>query len=256
MSWIIAIPSYNRLTIIQTKTLTFLKNNNIPNHLIHIFIVEEDLDAYKTIPTDLYGHLIVGVKGLVHQRRFISNYFTEGQHIVSLDDDITNLVFLPDQILPLSDFFNKAFNICVEEKSYIWGFYPIANLFYMNNNVEYSSHLTAICGAAFGFINRPNNTNLVLDITAENGNKEDVENTILHWILDKKIIRFNRIGILTKYYNTNGGMGTRTDRMEPSKTNTILLTQKYPDITKIKIRKNGMYEIVLKDKSVFGRIRK
>jgi len=256
MNWVIAIPSYSRPTILQDKTLKLLKENNIPNHLIHIFIVEEQLEQYKSIPTDLYGHLVIGVKGLVQQRLFISNYFTEGQYIVFLDDDIKNIVFLHQEQIPLIDFFNKAFDTCIKENAFIFGIYPNANPFYLNKNVEYSTHLTFICGAVYGCINRPNNPNLICNITNTDSSKEDVERSILYWLNDRKMVRFNRVGILTKYYNKVGGMGSLEDRLIPSKKNTILLNQQYPDITKIKIRKNGLYEIVLKDKSVTGCITK
>ena len=38
-----------------------------------------------------YGKIVVGKKGLVPQRRYISQYFSEGTHIVSLDDDVQNI---------------------------------------------------------------------------------------------------------------------------------------------------------------------
>ena len=254
MNFVIAIPSYNRPNIIQINTLKLLKENNIPNHLIHIFIVEEDLDAYNTIPTDLYGTLVIGVKGIIPQRNFISNYFTEGQFIVSLDDDIKNITFVPSEQIPLIDFFNKAFDTCVKENAHIWGLYPIANLFYLNKNLEYSTHLTFICGALYGYVNRPNNKLLECSVTSKYlGNKDDVERSILYWLNDKKMVRFNRIGILTKFYN-KGGLGILQDRLPDIIKETIDLNNAYPTLTKIKIRKNGIYEILLKDKSVSGRI--
>jgi hypothetical protein len=257
MNWVIAIPSYSRPTILQNITLQLLKKNNIPNHLIHIFIVEEQLEQYKSIPTELYGTLVIGEKGIIPQRNFISNYFTEGQYIVSLDDDIKNITFIPDEQIPLVDFFNKAFDTCIKENAFIWGIYPIANLFYLDKNSEYSTHLTFICGAVYGYINRPNNPNLVCNITSKYlGNKEDIERSILYWLNDKKMVRFNRVGILTKFYNPIGGIGSLEQRLPTIIQETISLNNAYPTLTKIKIRKNGLYEIVLKDKSVTGRITK
>lgn len=257
MNWVISIPSYSRPTILQNTTLKLLKENNIPNHLIHIFIVEEQLEQYRYIPTDLYGHLVIGLKGIIPQRNFISNYFTEGQYIVSLDDDIKNITFVPNEQIPLIDFFNKAFDTCIKENAFIWGIYPVSNTYFQIRNVEYSTHLTFICGAVYGYINRPDNKLLECNITSKYlGNKDDVERSILYWLNDRKMVRFNRVGILTKYYNKVGGLGTLEDRLIPYKETAILLNQKYPDITKIKIRKNGLYEIVLNDKSVKGCITK
>jgi hypothetical protein len=256
MNWVIAIPSYSRPTILQNKTLQLLKQNNIPNHLIHIFIVEEQLEQYKSIPTDLYGQLVIGVKGLLNQRNFISNYFTEGQYIVSIDDDIKNITFIPDEQIPLVDLFDKAFDICIKENAFIWGLYPMSNPFYQIRNEYYSTHLTFLCAVLYGYINRPNLKSLECKVTAQyQGNKEDVERTMRYWLNDKKIIRFNRIGFITKYFN-NGGLGLLQDRMPHIIEETIALNNAYPELTKIKIRKNGIYEIVLKDKSVPGRITK
>jgi len=256
MNWVIAIPSYKRHSILQEKTLTLLKNNNIPNNLIYIFIVDEDLDIYSTIPTDLYGQLVIGVKGLINQRNFISNYFTNNTHIISIDDDIKKITFIPGEEMQLSDLFNLAFDTCIKEDAFIWGLYPMSNPFYQQRNNVYSTHLTFICAALYGYINRPNNKYLECNITSQyQGNKEDVERTILYWLNDKKIIRFNRIGFLTKYFN-KGGLGILQDRLNDIKHETLAINTAYPELTKIKIRKNNIYEIVLKDKSVFGKIGK
>jgi len=256
MNWVIAIPSYSRPTILQNITLQLLKKNNIPNHLIYIFIVEEQLEQYKSIPTDLYGKLVIGVKGLINQRNFISNYFTEGQYIVSIDDDIKKITYITGEEMPLSNLFNLAFDTCMQNNAFIWGLYPMSNPFYQQRNNVYSTHLTFICAALYGYINRPNNKYLECNITSQyQGNKEDVERTILYWLNDKKIIRFNRIGFLTKYFN-KGGLGILQDRLNDIKHETLAINTAYPELTKIKIRKNNIYEIVLKDKSVFGKIGK
>ena len=52
-----------------------MERNSIDPKLIHIFIVEDDIEDYKQIPKYLYNDMIVGVKGIVKQREFIDNYF-------------------------------------------------------------------------------------------------------------------------------------------------------------------------------------
>ena len=255
----IVIPSYHRDNIIQTHTLAYLERNNIDPNIVFIFIVEEDFELYDKIPKRLFNKLIIGEKGIVYQREFIENYFEPGSKIISFDDDIKDLLFTVEQYENLDTFFNLCFDTCIKEKSFIFGLYPVGNPFFANKNKLYSTHLTYICSAVFGYINRGNNAFGILSgqnnenpkcvITRDNGNKEDVERSIKYFLEDGKVVRFNTVCIKTKYYNTVGGLGLLCDRIAPMKLYSELLYKEYPDITKIKIRKNGLYELILNDHS-------
>ena len=116
MSYVIAIPSYKRSMVLLYRTLNFLERNSIDKKLIHIFIVEDDQEDYSQIPTYLYNKMVVGVKGLGPQRHFIENYFDECTYVVSIDDDIQDLIFAkPEEEIPLHEFFNNAFDLCKKE---------------------------------------------------------------------------------------------------------------------------------------------
>ena len=189
-NYVIAIPSYNRSDSIQTKTLTVLQQNNIEPSLIHIFVAnKEQYDIYlQAIPKHLYGTLVIGILGLKNQRNYINDYYTEGTHIVELDDDITSIVQLivKDKskgssksskgskgskssksrktmkstkpikfikpIINLDAFIKHAFKICTENGSFLWGVYPIANAHFMTPTV--TKDLRFIVGPMFGMINR------------------------------------------------------------------------------------------------------
>jgi len=99
-------------------------------------------------------------------------------------------------------------------------------------------------GAFYGIINRPYERDLRITYTRE-GNKEDVERSILYFKKDGKTIRFNRVGYKTKYYGAVGGLGTLKERIPKMMIGANLLLQQYPEYGKIKIRKNGLYEFVL-----------
>ena len=206
-SYIIAIPSYKRSMILLYRTLNFLERNSIDPKLIHIFIVEEDQEDYNQIPTYLYNKIIVGVKGIVRQREFIDNYFDEGVNIVSIDDDIQDIIFAnPHEEIPLDEFLNNAFELCKKEGAYIWGIYPVGNPFYAQKNRWYSTHLTYICGALYGYINRPKNEDIKCVLTYNGQNGEDFERSIKYWLHDKKVIRFNAVkhAILAKMVEVSG----------------------------------------------------
>jgi hypothetical protein len=106
--------------------------------------------------------------------------------------------------------------------------------------------LNYIVGAFYGIINRPKLKTIELEITKENGQKEDVERTLKYFINDGIVLRFNRVGFTTKYYGKEGGLGTFENRLKPMLDASNLLLKKYPEYGRIKMRKNGMAEFVLK----------
>lgn len=246
MDYTIAIPSYRRSSILQKKTLNTLKTLGIKKELINIFVIEEEYDDYKKqCNPDCYGNIIIGVKGLVQQRDFISKYYLENTKIISMDDDIESLDLTMTEYKSADEFFNDAFQICYENNAYIWSLYPVFNPFFRKTKQPITTHLNFIIGAFYGYINRLNTPELNLTIAS---NKEDVERTIKYWLKDKSVVRFNQIGFKTKYYGSDGGgLGKFKDRLEVMKNDAIAINAEYPSITKIKIRKNGMYEIVFKN---------
>lgn len=239
MNFKIAIPSYRRAEILRKNTLNALKALSIPDEMITIFVVEDEIDTYRQINPGY--NIVVGRKGLPQQREFIENYFSFGEHIIFMDDDIKSIVSYYDDI---KTFFNEAFELCHKENAFIWGIYPVKNEYFMMDCKKITTDLKYIVGSMYGIINRPNDNDLKLTISSDNGNKEDVERTLLYYVKDRKVIRFNRVRALTKYYGSDGGgLGRFNERLEPMKNATIALNNKYPLLTRIKVRKNGMHEI-------------
>jgi hypothetical protein len=248
MNYKIAIPSYKRASICNTKTLKMLHDNGIDKNNIFIFVVEDESEEYHSILNrDLYNSIVVGEKGLVQQRNFITNYFDELQHIVYLDDDIETIDLSLSNYENVDKFFTNAFQDCIREHAFIWSIYPVYNPFFRNSKQTITTSLKICIGAFYGVINRKD-VSLMPTITINNSNKEDVERTLLFYLKDNKILRYNQIGFKTKYYGTDGGgLGKFKDRLELMKQNTLSIHDAYPSLTKIKIRKNGMYEIILKE---------
>ena len=246
MDYIIAISSYRRSKICNAKTLTTLKHLAIPKQLINIFIVDDDLSAYQQdCDPQLYNQLIVGIKGLPQQRQFISDFYPENTRIISLDDDIESLDLSLTSFKNADDFFNFAFSECERLHSYIWSIYPVYNPYFRKRVQFMTTYLSYMCGAFYGYINR-RDEDLKLTITFDGGNKEDFERSILYYLKDRITLRFNFVGFETKNYGTDGGgLGCLKARFEMMKTNSIAIHQKYPHLTRIKIRKNGLYEVTL-----------
>jgi len=244
-SYIIAIPSYNRSKLIQIKTLALLKKHNIPPERITIFVAnQEQYNQYKTeISPQLYGNLVIGVIGLRNQRNFIMNYYPEGKHIVQMDDDLDKIMELTEDknlrhIANLNEFIEKAFKICEEKGIYLWGVYPLANARFMSPKM--TTDLRFIVGPFWGIINRHRQD---LQITIDE--KENAERTLQHYTIDGAVLRFNNIGIETRYYKNKGGMQNEgKDRKAEALKSVYYLHDKYPKLTKIYLgKKSGVPEI-------------
>lgn len=249
--YVVCIPSYKRADVCNEKTLKTLHENKIPASKIYVYVAnKEEYDLYKTILDHKYYHkLIIGVKGLVPQRQFIMNQWSNGKHIVFLDDDVAKIDLSLSSLFKshnLDYFIKYAFKECIKYKSYIWGVYAVFNPFFRKTKKEVVTDLNYIVGAFYGIINRPKLKPIQLSITKENGQKEDVERTLKYFLHDGIVLRFNKIGFITKYYGKEGGLGRFEDRIKPMKDACERLEKMYGDYGSIKVRGNGMAEFVLK----------
>ena len=262
--YIIAIPSYMRSDIIKTHTLAVLNRHNIKPEYITIFVANQaEHDIYtKAVPKLLYNNIIVGVLGLKNQRNFISEYYPEGKYVVEMDDDIKNIMQLvvkkdtgkmamsakkvKKTVKPISDldaFIRRAFEMCIESNIFLWGVYPLVNPHFMTYKI--TTDLRFIVGPMWGMINR-HRTDLKLTVDE----KENSERTLQFWVADGAVLRFNNVGIETKYYKNQGGMQSEgKDRKVEALKSVYYLNKMYPTLTKVSLtKKNGMPEIKMNRK--------
>ena len=61
----------------------------------------------------------------------------------------------------------------------------------------------------------------------------DVLRTILYFIQDGIVVRFNHIGFRTRYYGKGGGLGTFQERLKPT------LEATYPEYGEIMTKRQG-----------------
>lgn len=248
MNYVVAIPSFKRSKLLVDKTLTMLKTGGVPHTCIHVFVAnKEEANNYKTtLPSDMYAKIVIGKPGITPQRRFIVKYFAEGTNVVSIDDDVACMYKRVSSSVmePLKDvhgFFQQAFTTCYKEKLYLWGVYPVLNAFFMKPGVSYD--LKFVIATLYGFINRHDQS-----ILPSVGEKEDFEMSILYYRKDGGVVRFNDIGIKTKFHNPNGGLGHIKDRFEVNEKAAQALKKKYPEYGFVWHRKNGMAEFRLNRK--------
>jgi len=249
----IIIPSYLRHKELEKKTLTTLKNNKINPKRIYIFVAnEEERNTYfNYLDGDLYGQIIIGVKGIRNQREFMKQYFEEYEYLVSCDDDIEEFYKLEivnnkkiiKSIVNIEYEIIRNFILCVNLDKYLWGVQAHHNPYWMKEEVVCGLHFCV--GVFYGFINR---NDADLKISEEIEVKEDYENVILHCIKDKGVIRRNDLCFKTVYY-APGGCGK--ERYQKDLTAQEYLTSKYPQYCYKTFRKNkaimtGQPEVRLK----------
>lgn len=249
--YIICIPSYKRAIVCNERTLKTLHENKIEAKKIYVYVADkEDYKLYEeTLDKNLYNKLVIGKKGLVPQRQFIMNQWPNGKHIVFFDDDVEKIdLSLSTQFKKhnLDYFIKYAFGECSRFHSYIWGVYAVFNPFFRKARKEMTTDLNYIVGAFYGIINRPNLKAIQLTITKENGQKEDVERTLKYFLHDGIVLRFNKVGFITKYYGKEGGLGRFEDRIKPMMEACKKLKSQYGEYGDTKVRGNGMAEFVLK----------
>ena len=243
MSYVIAIPSYNRAETIAEKTLSYLLDGGVSASKITIFVANKTQEKMyaTTVPRDMYKDIVVGKIGIANQRKFISHYYPIGTYVVSMDDDVEELQMLRGEKLvtlrKADEFFKKAYLMMKRENRFIWGIYPVRNAFFMHNTV--TTNLRFIIGVTFGYINRRLKR---LEPSPKAEGKEDYEQSILYSKEDGGVLRFNNVTHKTKF-NSIGGLGT--DRQLMNKKAAEYLQATYPDIVSIFHRKNGMTEIRL-----------
>ena len=102
--------------------------------------------------------------------------------------------------------------------------------YFKDTHQEITTHLALLVGPFYGIINRPNLKSVELTLLADsNSSKEDVLRSILYFIQDGIVVRFNQIGLRTRYYGKSGGLGTFQERLKPMFEACQRLKTAYPE---------------------------
>ena len=226
--------------------MKFLQEGRVDKRRVFIFVSDaSQAELYAShVPPELYNEIVVGIKGIVHQRNFISQYFPVGQYVVSLDDDVTRLNHLVvDKRVRIKDvnvFFNHAFKVLEQTGLYIWGIYPTNSIKFMQNSKEeISTSLKFLVGYCFGFIVRREKS-LMLHVEG----KEDYEQSIRYYKLDNGVVRFNHICANDASTPREGGLGK--DRHQMNKEASEYLRETFPEYITVWQRPNGKHEVRLR----------
>jgi hypothetical protein len=249
-----AIPSYKRSDVIIKKTLSLLYRYGIITD-ITIFVANKE--EKKIYQERIKNHkIVVGELGITHQRNYIQNYYKTNDCVVVLDDDIEEIETLSEdrkKFVPVDDIlsiFEKGFLECKQRDTNLWGIYGSHNCMFMRNNFDDKNNpitvgLTFIIGCLYGLIIEKDMTPYQLDKKLVN--KQDYEQSILHYLDKGNVVRLNHYTIKTKFY-APGGLGAVENRLASNEIDANLLLEKYPTLLTTYIRKNGITEVRLNNK--------
>tara|TARA_R110000850_G_scaffold51870_2_gene125869 strand:+ start:249 stop:1025 length:777 start_codon:yes stop_codon:yes gene_type:complete len=236
MKYQIAIPSYNRATILKKKTLPLLKRFNINNSDIYIFVETEEMKKeYQASGITTYRYVVTNTNGICEKRNFLETYYREQVGIdgyISIDDDIQDIFELSEDsktvepVKNIRNFFDRAFAETNARGYSIWGVSPLHNPFFMSH--EKSTNLKYICGALNGRIIRRDR----FEIHADVDHCEDFQFSMEYFLRDGGVMKYNHLGLKTKYFEKEGGicgsMGGLDNRKKNMEENCKYMEERYP----------------------------
>lgn len=247
--WVIAIPSYKRAETLRDKTLQVLRHYGIPRQRIHVFVANAaEAAAYKaTLDPTTYGHMHIAEPGMAAVRNYITRFFPVGKQIFNMDDDIRGFIEFSEgarrnerPLRDLSAAITAGFREARRTGFRLFGFYPVANGYFMKEG--HSTDLKYIIGAVWGIVN----PGKILTVSIDD--KEDYLRSVIMYLLDGGVIRYNNVAPQSAYYKEPGGM-QETRTMRRIETSARAMTGAFPDLTTINLtKKSGMPELRLRDK--------
>ena len=243
----IVIVTHDRVDVCRSHTLAMLRDNNVPAKLITLLVHNEQQKAnYENgIPKDLYNDIMVTNLdgGCYGQLNFLTDHFDEGTKIIKLDDDISYIYEIADNVnlvksSNLLNFIDDGFRLCDQHGAKLFGLYPCTNPYFVCKQKLYSTDLRFAVGSFMGLIIDKSN---ILDLNIKI--KGDYQYAVVSYINHGAVIRLNRV---CHKYHINKNVGSRTDVMV---NDARILVEKYPEYVRHNLRRNlkgvDMGEILL-----------
>ena len=247
--WVIAIPSYKRAETLRDKTLTVLRDYQIPKERIHVFVANKaEYDTYKRIlDHNSYDHMHIAKPGMAAVRNYITRYFPVGKPIFNMDDDIRGFIEYSAggkrnerRLQCLRTAIEEGFREVKKTGYRLFGFYPVANGYFMKPGPP-THDLRYIIGSVWGILN----PGKILTVTIDD--KEDYLRSVMMYMLDGGVLRYGNIAPQSAYYKEPGGMQEERT-MRRIEGSAKAMVEAFPDLVKINLtKKSGMPEVRLRD---------
>jgi len=250
MNWQIAIPSFDRATIIKEKTLSLLKRLNIENKHIVIFVETDNMkEEYNQVLEGAYNIIATYTKGICEKRNYLHSYYYEQtvfDRVIMIDDDIENIMKLnkknPKVLQELDEnsfktYVKDVFRFTEYEGLSLWGVSTFHNPFFLSYNTTRT--LKQIPGAFQGICIRRDRELIHCDID----HMEDSQFSLEYFLRDGGLVRSNHICLITKYFEEQGGiagsLGGNAARKATMEPNALYLKERYGDMVELVHRDYG-----------------
>tara|TARA_R110000803_G_scaffold2844_1_gene9821 strand:+ start:208 stop:921 length:714 start_codon:yes stop_codon:yes gene_type:complete len=213
-----------------------LKHNNVPAKLITLLVHNNDQkQMYEDgIPKDLYNDIMVSNldDGVYGQMNYITDHYEEGAKIIKLDDDISWLYEIADNVnlVKSSNLLNiiaDGYRLCDQHNAKLFGLYPCTNAYFVCKQKHYTTDLRFSVGAFMGIIIDKSN---IIDLNIKI--KGDYAFAVVSYMNHGAVVRLNRVCFK---YHINKNVGDRTTVMV---NDAKLLVEKYPEYVKHNLRRN------------------
>lgn len=241
--WVVAIPSFHREMTVSSRTLKVLKEGSVPSERIYIFVQDEEqkLSYQNCVSPKLYREIVIGGFGIHGQRNAITQYFADGQAIISMDDDIVGVKTLQSagKLKPIDNlhiWFNDCFKALHVTKTTLWGIYPTPNPFYMSNEIALGLYFCI--GQIHGVINQKDE---ILTLNE----KEDYERSLLRFKKDGAVLRFNDVAAQTAGNYSEPGGCQDNKRSSRSEIAAKSLLERFPGLVRLNTRRKGKHAQIL-----------
>ena len=243
-SFEIAIPSFDRSHILPLKTLKMLEEFKVPKHKIRIFLKDaEQYDKYILSCGEEYQYEITGQSGILATRNYLQIYYHETSKldgVLFIDDDITAFLEMGKPLKEDQNFISLIEYFFIETrmlKGRLWAVNALNNPFYMSDSI--STTLKYCIGAFKGLILDRTKDVILTDID----HFEDHLFSCEYFLEDGVVVRFNKYGISTKYFELVGGicgqMGGMEARQAAMDLNGDYMVDRYPGMCSLKHKKFG-----------------
>eukprot|EP01050_Picozoa_sp_SAG11_P018929 SAG11_NODE_2938_length_2822_cov_388.174807_1_plen_549_part_10 len=234
----IAIPSHERVEILKSHSLAFLQRHNYPMNMVRIFVAPQQMEFYKPLEEEYSGLCVIeGGQEIVDKRNGIIKHFKVGDKIVEMDDDIKNVIYIPEK-KPISSFQAFVQENFLKLKPFRTGMWGLQTKLRPppDNAIRGDAFGMRSCCCLVGYIN-----DHCIHLTMKE--KEDFQRVLIYHTNGKPILKRQDYGIDTKCWANKGGVGadhTMSQRIERQNKAAALLKEQYPDLINLmKPRETG-----------------
>lgn len=247
----IAVPSYQRPDGCGQKTLALLTRRGVDPGRITVYTHAHDphIDGYRALAEHTGVQLtITDGKGITVQRRRIATDYPAGTPVVSMDDDLRDVVYAPDNkhLVPVPNmdaWLRGMFTDTAAADLHVWGISPVPNAYFLRPGRR-SEGLKLLMFTLYGFYSRPGHPVHISTVQY----KDEHELSLRAWWYDGGAVRADDVAVKTEYYAPGGCQAAGRSREQVEQSVQRLLAQ-WPGLVKRNTKRSSDWpEITLTPK--------